>query len=217
MSFSRSNPSPRYSSLLAMYGQLHQHGETQLGLPAEQTFNGMSLSSQVARIKALVERTSANTLLDYGCGKGVLYEARPFKAPDGISYDSIVDYWDVVAVHCYDPCYAPYSRVPEGRFDGVLSTDVLEHCPEEDVPWILEEIFGYAEQFVYANVASYPARKHLPNGENAHCTIKPTAWWDDVLRATSARHPDVIYEVWVQTKIEGESGGQTLKEEVIRG
>jgi len=217
MSFSRLNPSPRYSSLLTMYGQLHQHGEVQMGLPAAQTFNGMSLSYQVARIKVLAERTSANTLLDYGCGKGVLYEARPFKAPDGISYDSIVDYWDIVAVHCYDPCYAPYSRLPEGRFDGVISTDVLEHCPEEDLPWILDEIFGYAERFVYANVASYPARKHLPNGENAHCTIKPVAWWDDVLRAASSRHPDVIYEVWVQTKTDREPGGQVLKEEVIRG
>ncbi len=187
-----------------------------MGLPAEQTFNGMSLSSHVAHIKALVERTSANTLLDYGCGTGVLYERRPIKAPDGISYDTIVDYWDVVAVHCYDPCYAPYSRVPEGRFDGVLSTDVLEHCPEEDVPWILGELFGYAERFVYANVASYPARKHLPNGENAHCTIKPPAWWDDVLRATASRYPGVAYEVWFQTKIEGEAGGQVLKEEVIR-
>jgi hypothetical protein len=66
----------------------------------------------------------------------------------------------------------PFSALPEGRFDGVVCTDVLEHCPEEDLPWIVGELFGYARLFVFANVACYPAAKKLPNGENAHCTIR---------------------------------------------
>jgi hypothetical protein len=54
----------------------------------------------------------------------------------------------------------------------VISTDVLEHCPGKvNVPWIVDEMFGYATRFVFANVAVIPAGKRLPNGENAHCTI----------------------------------------------
>ncbi len=88
-------------------------------------------------------------------------------------------------MRCYDPGYAPHSARPPGRFDGVISTDVLEHCPEEDLAWILEEIFGYATRFVYLNVACYPARKTLPNGENAHATVRPPDWWRDKVAAAS--------------------------------
>jgi len=214
MTYSRANPSPRYRELQQMYKQLHEQGEAQLGLPPEKTFNGMSLMPQLARIKALIARTGANTMLDYGCGKGLQYEPRPIKDADGTVHESVIDFWDVAAVHCYDPCYAPYSRLPEGRFDGVISTDVLEHCPEEDVPWIIEEIFGYADRFVYANVACYPAQKHLPNGENAHCTIKPAAWWEEILRAAAAGRPGLVWQVCVQSQVQLPEGLR-LQEQMI--
>ncbi len=216
MSYSRASPSPRYRELQQMYKQLHEQGETQLGLAPEQTFNGLSLMPQLVRIKSLIERTGANTMLDYGCGKGLQYDPRPIKAPDGATYESVIDFWDVAAVHCYDPCYLPYSTLPQGQFDGVVCTDVLEHCPEQDVPWIIDEIFAYAERFVYANVACYPAKKHLPSGENAHCTIKPLSWWDEIIRSAAARRPGLVWEVWVQSQVQTPEGLR-LQEEAIGG
>jgi len=214
MSCSRARPSSRYIELQQMYRQLHEEGEAHMGLPAEETFNGLSLLHQLARIKALVERTGANTILDYGCGKGRQYDLSPIKAADGSEHENVVDYWDVAAVHCYDPCFVPFSKLPEGRFDGVVSTDVLEHCPEQDIPWIIDEIFGYAERFVYANVACYPARKRLPNGENAHCTIKPSAWWEEILQQAAAKHPTVIWQVWIQSEVDTANGRQ-IREQMI--
>jgi FkbM family methyltransferase len=114
--------------------------------------------------------------------------------------DGIAEYWDVDEVQCYDPGYAPHSARPEGRFDGVICTDVLEHCPEEDVPWILEEIFGYAGRFVYLNVACYPARKTLPNGENAHITVRPPEWWREKVRA--AARPGIRVELQADVREE---------------
>jgi hypothetical protein len=194
--------------------QMHEQGATQHGIAPEQTFNGMSLLPQAVRIKRLVERTGASTLLDYGSGKGVQYDLRPVKAPDGSLHDSMVDYWDVIAVQCYDPCYEPYSKLPRGKFDGVICTDVLEHCPEEDLPWILDEIFGYAERFVYANIACYPASKRLPNGEDAHCTIKPVAWWRELLLAASAGRPGLVWEVWVQSLVSTPDGMRIAEEQI---
>jgi hypothetical protein len=75
----------------------------------------------------------------------------------------------------------------------VISTDALEHCPEPDLPWIVDEIFGFATKMVYANVASYPAIKRLPNGENAHATQRDHLWWKDLLDDVSNRHPGVHY------------------------
>lgn len=202
--YTRDNPSPRYLALGAMYRQMHREGEKFLGIPAEETFPGMSLPPQAGRIKRLVGLTGAETILDYGSGKGQQYDG-PIEVKGEGGYDSVLDYWDVT-VQCFDPSYEPYSKLPQGKFDGVICTDVLEHCPEEDIPWIIEEIFSYAEKFVFANVACYPARKRLPNGENAHCTIQPPQWWQKIIESCSARHPGVCLEFWVQSQVDGPEG-----------
>ena len=215
MTYSRANPSPRYRELQTMYRQLHEGGETKLGLPPEQTFNGMSLMPQLQRIKELLDLTGARTVLDYGSGKGQQYGSLVLKdAAKGVTYKNVIEYWGVDDVHCYDPCYQPFNTLPQGRFDAVISTDVLEHCPEQDVPWIIDEIFSYAERCVYANIACYPAKKHLPNGENAHCTIKPPSWWDEILRAAAARRPHLVWEAWVEW-LEAAPTGAVLRKQRI--
>ena len=98
----------------------------------------------------------------------------------------------------------------------MISTDVLEHCPEDDIPWIVGEIFGFADRFVFANVACYPARKRLPTGENAHCTIKPPDWWEALIRTVAARHPDIDWEVWVQYLDGGGSGARPTESRIAR-
>jgi hypothetical protein len=160
-------------------------------------FDGRSLPRQAMRIKALVAKTGARVLLDYGCGKGNVYRARFMEGMQ--SWDGIRAYWGVEQVKLYDPGHEPYSKLPEGRFQGVICTDVLEHCPVDDMPWIVGELFGYAERFVFANVACYPAGKTLPNGENAHCTIMPLPFWKEIFETAARARPDLLWEVWVDT------------------
>jgi hypothetical protein len=213
MKFSREHPSPRYRELLEQYRYLHDNGEAQLGLPPERTFSGKSMLPHAGRIKELIVRTGARTILDYGSGKGQQYMLQ-IEAPGGQTYRDVGAYWNIASAMCYDPCYAPYSRLPTQRFDGVICTDVLEHCPELDMEWILEELFGYADRFVYANVACYPANKHLPNGENAHCTVRPVGWWAELLAKVSARNPGRVWQVWVQTV---DDTGVRLQEDCLSG
>jgi FkbM family methyltransferase len=199
---SRTSPSPRYRELVALYARMHVEGETRLGIPPEQTFPGQSLFAHIARIKRLIEATGSRTILDYGAGKGLQYRPHKIVVDGEHVADGIAEYWDVDEVRCYDPGYAPHGSRPEGRFDGVICTDVLEHCPEEDLPWILEEIFGYADKFVYLNVACYPARKTLPNGENAHVTVRPPQWWRE--RAAAAARPGIRFELQADVKTESQ-------------
>src|SRR6185503_562707 len=132
-SYSRAHPSPRYRELLALYARMHVEGETTLGIPPEQTFPGSSLGPHVARIKSWIERTGARTILDYGAGKGLQYRPQKVVVDGRHVADGIAEYWDVDEVRCFDPGYAPHNALPEGKFDGVICTDVLEHCPEEDL------------------------------------------------------------------------------------
>lgn len=208
MGFTRASPSPRYRNLVEMYRTMHFEGERFLNIPAEETFPGLSLPAQAGRVKRLVDATGAKNILDYGSGKGKQYDLRDIAGSGGERYESIQDFWDVDFIRCYDPSYTPFSRLPDGKFDGVVSTDVLEHCPEEDLPWILDEIFGFAGKFVFANVACYPAKKRLPTGENAHCTIKAPDWWRALILATAARYPGVQWEFWIQWREETPGGPQ---------
>ncbi len=191
MAYTRGSPSPRYRALMAQYARMHVEGEARLGIPPEQTFPGASLPPHIGHIKKLIEATGARTILDYGSGKGLQYRPQKIVVDGRHVADGIAEYWDVDEVRCFDPGYAPFHELPQERFDGVISTDVLEHCPEEDLPWILDEIFGFARRFVYLNVACFPAQKTLPNGENAHATVRPPEWWRELIGA----HATVRWEL----------------------
>ena len=93
----------------------------------------------------------------------------------------------------YDPAYEEHNILPEKTFDGVISTDVLEHIPEEVIPKTLSQIFERAEKFVYLAICTRLAQAILPNGENAHCTVKEPNWWENHI--LSANKDKVMTEV----------------------
>lgn len=204
MPFTRTQPSPRYLELIRLYGAMHRQGDAAQGLSPENTFPGRSLPRQAPRIKPLIARTGARRILDYGSGKAALYK-QPV-AENGVRrWNNIQEYWGIESLYCYDPAYEPFSKLPEGRFDGVVCTDVMEHCPEEDLGWIVGEMFSYAERFVFANIACYPAVKTLPNGENAHCTVRPADYWRSLFECVSAGFPGVLWEIWMDEDSRGAS------------
>ena len=198
--YNRSRPSARYADLLAQYRQMHERGTSDGKTPAEKTFDGRALFTELPRLGMLFKANGVKTVLDYGCGKA-RYHTEGFEAKleAGSAKMTAKDFWGVESVSLYDPGYAPYSSLPQGTFDAVISTDVMEHLPESDVPWVLGEIFSFARKLVFVNVASYPAVKTLPDGTNAHCTVQPTAWWRERLAAAAAGRPGVKYVCVVDT------------------
>ena len=214
MDYSRASPSPRYRDLIAQYRAMHVEGERFLGVPAALTFSGISLLPQAEDIKRLIGQTGAASILDYGSGKGTQYLPHRIEQLDGKTWDNVQDYWEVDYVRCYDPCFVPFSELPAEKCDGVISTDVLEHCPEDDLLWIVDEMFGFARRFVFLTIACHPARKRLPNGENAHCTVKSSDWWGELLQRVSSRHPGVVWEAKLYETPPGQA--QTI-EQRLRG
>ncbi|MCY4276506.1 MAG: hypothetical protein OXE81_01520 [Gammaproteobacteria bacterium] len=146
---------------------------------------GGSLEAEIARIGALVERYLPSTLLDYGSSTELVYQDSPEHESGG--RHKIVQQWPGVAVTCYDPGNASCAAPVSGTYDAVIATDVLEHVPEEDVPWVLDEIFSLCGGFLYLVAACFPARKHLPDSQNARCTVMPPAWWHGQVEAAARR------------------------------
>lgn len=199
MLFTRDTPSQRYSELLQHYLAMHRGGATDQGLDGARTFAGSALRQHVDAIGRLIETAGAASILDYGSDKAMMYQAGPEPAQDPAL--KVMPEWGTnVPVRCYDPAYPPYAELPAARFDGVISTDVLELVPEEDVPWVLDEIFSFANAFVYCVVACYPAKKNLPNGVNAHCSVKEPQWWESRFREVGRRHPKVHWELVLRVK-----------------
>ena len=139
----------------------------------EKLFAGNSIKVHVAAIAELVKGTKPRSLLDYGCGKGYQYLAK-----------RVHEAWGGLLPHCYDVGVRQLSVKPEGAFDGVICTDVLEHIDEPDVDGILGDLFASISDqpgwisFAYLAIACRPSRKKLPDGRSAHLTVREPDWWD---------------------------------------
>ena len=164
-------------------------GELSVHTDAQATFPGNELPDHIWDVRRLIEQTNARSVLDYGAGKGVQYRL-PIQV-DGVDYPSICHFWGGVTIACYEPALNGRKSLPAESFDGVVCTDVLEHIPQQDIPWVIEEIFSHARRFVFASIACYPAMARLPNGENAHVTIRSPEWWKGVFETIAARYPSV--------------------------
>jgi hypothetical protein len=199
--YSRGNPSPEYASLLKQYQQLHAEGDPARGIAPEKFYPGNSLPAHAPAIKRLVQSTQSTSILDYGCGKGLQYQWTDLKLKDGTIAPTLKSYWGVDDIRCYDPAVPKFMALPTQKYDGVISTDVLEHVPTDDVDWILQEIFGFANKFVFLNIACHKAKARLPDGRNAHTNAHPPSWWRPKLETVARAFPGIRYEAVLENKV----------------
>ncbi len=69
--------------------------------------------------------------------------------------------------------------------------DVLEHIFVADLPSVVTELFSLAEKLLVINVGCYEAAALLPNGENAHITVRNAHWWKGLIDTTALKYPNV--------------------------
>jgi len=198
--FSREHPTPHYHKLIEFYQQLHHSGglfhphsgaDEVISIPPENMFEGGGLLNFALPIKSISQRNGARSILDYGSGKGIQYDKNRTML-DGKPVD-MRDYWGVDEINVFDPGLS--DKAAPVTADGVISTDVLEHCFHADIPWLIEEIFSLASKFVWCNIDCFRAHKLLPNGENVHITVREPAYWQGVFETVSNRYPSIDWEI----------------------
>lgn len=123
------------------------------------------------RIRDLITRTDARTLLDYGSGKGHQY-----------SRAAVHEHWGGLLPVCYDPGVPAFAKVPEAVYDGLICIDVLEHVEAAALRGVLLHMARICRLFALIEVGLSPdVTKRLSDGRSCHVTIRPPWYWDQMV------------------------------------
>lgn len=134
-------------------------------LHAAKKFSGGCLGKYIPEIKELIQQHDCRSVLDYGCGKASAHHKN--KLTDNVTL--------------FDPYYEPYSKEPEGFFDIVICTDVMEHIPEDEVGKLLAKLINMTNKVLFFAICTKPAKKKFSDGSNVHLTIRSEEWWDAMI------------------------------------
>ena len=131
---------------------------------------GATTGKHLQTVLTLIDSIDAESVLDYGCGKGgLMREVRKVRP--------------ALWLHGYDPAVPPFCLRPLfRRYDLLVSFDVLEHVEPECLDDVLADMSALGKH-VHVDIATTLAVKVLPDGRNAHLIVEPYAWWKERLPA----------------------------------
>ena len=96
-----------------------------------------------------------------------------------------------------DFCHQDSGSLPSQRFDIVLSPGGLHLVPDEDIPWVIEEMFHRANKMVYVAIEN----------TNRDQSISPELglkgdfnWWMSQFESISARYPAIHWRFVFHTQ-----------------
>ncbi len=134
--------------------------------PHETGRYGQSSLNKCHYILPHIETVKPNSVIDYGCGRSRLVD--------------LIQHLGVPNVAHYDPAIPAYAEKPPSQFDLLISVDVLEHIPEDELDAILSDMAGLGRNAILV-INTRLARTILPDGRNAHLTVRPALWWRQTL------------------------------------
>jgi len=112
-------------------------------------------------------------------------------------------------VQIHDPISDAVLSGPSPGFDAVVCAGVLEFVPDEDVPWILEDLFSRSDGLLECHVDE---RGKQPSVNHAHAPIprkRDTGWWQYQFETIAPRFPGVHWRLW-RTEPGWKRGGKRL-------
>lgn len=141
---------PGFHQTLRQYQQLHA--------PAYGTSAYLYFDAIAKEVIAL----NPSSVLDFGCGRS----------------DLAAHFWRDGArrIAKFDPAIPQFKEMPEGEFDLVLCTDVMEHILMADIDRVLAEIRAKTKNAIFT-ISMKPARAKLPDGRNAHVSLLNASEW----------------------------------------
>ena len=183
--------SNQYNELVNLYKNMAENGYKRSdGVVVEKAYSDAEPHKFAEQLKVIVKYLNAKTALDYGSGGSDLNKT---KLDNGSSF---LEYIGLNKCYSFEPAR---EKKLKKKSDLVLCFDVLEHIFINDIPWVINDLFKNAKKGIIINVACYEAAALLPNGENAHITVRPPAWWLGQLECVSSLHPNIYWALFAST------------------
>jgi len=143
----------------------------------------------------LIRSFGVKSVLDFGCGPNqTLLKALTGRCR-GVAffgYDPAVIYPVGLCTNTWDTSHV----------DMVISTDCFEHIPEDELDQCFSLILGKTPKIVFFVICTRSAVAVLPDGTNAHKTVKPGSWWvkkiQSYLRSYTIKQTNEFYETYVR-------------------
>lgn len=126
-------------------------------------FYGVGGGKHAGTVKKLKEAIKAESILDYGCGRGMLAKELPFPI------------WE------YDPAIPGKDRLPRPA-ELSICTDVLEHIEPDKLNYVLDHLRTLTLKVGFFVIHTGPSKKTLADGRNAHLIQKDQKWWEKQLK-----------------------------------
>lgn len=153
-----------------MYRQMHRDG----------AFKGNTWEAHRHSLQQFLAFRPSGRILDFGCG------------PTG----GLAKYYGYERVISHDPFVPEYAADPwSEQFSIFFSCDVFEHLTQEQLLQLTRRLCKHTSiNLVFVALSTRPANKLLPNGLNAHLTIRAPQWWEGFFAATLCPHfvPEVM-------------------------
>jgi len=171
--------------LIQLYEKMAKEGYSRTdGVDVKKAFSDFELRKFRNLCKEKISNKSIQTLLDYG-GGGSDWDEPNFEPNTG---ESAKQFFKIAEVNKFEPSR---NLMEKKTSDCVICIDVLEHIFIADVPNIVDELFSLSKNLLVINVACYKAAAILPNGENAHITIRSPVWWKGVIDTVAVKYPNI--------------------------
>lgn len=141
-----------------------KYAELNKELHASRPDYGCKSSRHGKTVCSISHQYDAESILDYGCGKG-----------DLVKFLRANTNCRVVG---YDPGHPKFCEVQAKPCDILTCTDVLEHIEPDCLSSVLDDMYANCNKAMYIHVATrLDSSKLLPDGTNPHKIVEPIEWW----------------------------------------
>ena len=182
---SKNHLSKKGQKLIELYKEMATSGYSRTdGSQVYNAYNDFELRKFREICKEKLAHKTIKTILDYG-GGGSDWDTPGFDPKTGFSAKK---FFQLKKVTNFEPAR---DMMHKEVSDCVVCMDVLEHIFLTDIPYLIHDLFSLARKLVVINVACYKAAACLPNGENAHITIRSPEWWKGVIDIISMDYAEV--------------------------
>jgi trans-aconitate methyltransferase len=134
---------------------------------------GSGGNRHLGAIVSLLKEHNIKSILDFGCGQ------------NNMLVNGLIKMFPNMKIVGYDPsledsqCTSTLTNqiLTNTQIDFVISTDCLEHIPQEELPQCWEIFRRLNPKLAYHGICTRAARQMLPDGTNAHKTVQLGSWW----------------------------------------